>query len=625
MLKSRTGRLLGLAAVLVASASCDGLRTRPPPQGPTAQGWTGEERLDWYSATQGSRLIPYDWLVALEQPGSDRPFLDDAHMAGFRYLPRPGTRLPVGFARDNQDDRRLSRTRLRWKAGQGHDEHWVGMTCSACHTAEITYGDQVIRVDGGPTLADFQGFIEAFNLSLSQTAADPAKWDRFAAAVLGADDTPRNRAMLRRAFARLRSWQAEQLRMNRTPLRYGYGRLDAFGHIYNKVALVASPRNATPNPADAPVSYPFLWNIHQLRRVQYNAAVENSPRRSPFPHGGTFDIGALGRNTGEVIGVFADVVPRRNPGLEGFASSVDVPSLAALEQQLMWLKPPEWPAGFGKIDEGLAAEGEALFRANCESCHLPLRDLTTRVPERMSFFNDASRPEPEPGEPPPPPPPNSAPLTDPWMACNAFTYRSASGALRGLSSDYFGGKELGQTAKLSDMLSATVVGTLVGAKEAVVTSAATTFFLGERRPRVVAPPEAAAPRALERRIEDPRQARLRECMTTPDPLLGYKARPLTGIWATGPFLHNGSVPNLYQLLLPPAQRAASFPVGTREFDPKHVGYSIEPSAPGNTQVFSTVDARGNPIPGNSNAGHDYGNGRLDERGRLALIEYMKKL
>ena len=114
-------------------------------------------------------------------------------------------------------------------------------------------------------------------------------------------------------------------------------------------------------------------------------------------------------------------------------------------------------------------------------------------------------------------------------------------------------------------------------------------------------------------------------MTTPDPLLGYKARPLTGIWATGPFLHNGSVPNLYQLLLPPAQRAASFPVGTREFDPKHVGYSIEETAPGNTQVFSVVDARGAPIPGNSNAGHDYGNGRLTEAQRLALVEYMKKL
>ena len=64
--------------------------------------------------------------------------------------------------------------------------------------------------------------------------------------------------MLRQAFAQLQSWQAAQLRMNQTPLRYGYGRLDAFGHIYNKVALVASPRDATPNPADAPDPVPRM-------------------------------------------------------------------------------------------------------------------------------------------------------------------------------------------------------------------------------------------------------------------------------------------------------------------------------------------------------------------------------
>jgi hypothetical protein len=176
------------------------------------------------------------------------------------------------------------------------------------------------------------------------------------------------------------------------------------------------------------------------------------------------------------------------------------------------------------------------------------------------------------------------------------------------------------------MLTTTVAATLVGKKEDVVTTALRSFLFGDRKPDVVLPREGAAfaPFALGR-AADPREARLRACMQTPDKLLGYKARPLTGIWATGPFLHNGSVPNLYQLLLPPAERVPSFPVGTREFDPKHVGYSIDPSAPGNTQVFSAVDGQGRPIPGNSNGGHDYGNGRLDERGRLALIEYMKKL
>jgi hypothetical protein len=318
-------------AAAIAVAACGAL----PAQEPTVQEWTEAQRSEWYEATQGSRLIPYDWLLALEQPGSDRPFLDDAHVAGFRYLPRTtsfGARLPLGFALDQRDDNGFSRTRLRWKAGQGPDERWVGMNCSACHTAEITYAGRSVRVDGGPTLADFQGFIESLNLALSQTSAEPAKWDHFSAHVLGADDTPANRTMLREAFGQLVSWQATQLRMNHAPLRYGYGRLDAFGHIFNKVALVADAANATPNPADAPVSYPFLWNIHQLGHVQYNAIVENSPLRSPIS-GGTFDVGALGRNTGEVIGVFADVVARRAPGLDGFRSSVDVGSLVALEQR----------------------------------------------------------------------------------------------------------------------------------------------------------------------------------------------------------------------------------------------------------------------------------------------------
>jgi cytochrome c2 len=462
VMKARTRRLLGVLAAVVGAAACTA--TDAQPSGPAAQGWDDGTRLRWYGSSQGSRLIPLDWLMALEQPGSERLFLDDEHMAGFRYLPRPDASLSVGFAVDKQDDSRLSRTRLRWKAGQGREEPWVGMNCSACHTAELAYAGQRFRIDGGPTLADFQGFMEGLNLSYSQTLADQAKWDRFAARVLrGADDTRDNRNRLRRAFARLASWQAEQLRMNRTPLRYGYGRLDAFGHIYNKVALIAvrSPRDATPNPADAPVSYPFLWNIHQLKHVQYNSVVENKPVRSPVS-GATFDIGALGRNTGEVIGVFADVVvPRNIRRLDGFESSVDINNLVGLEQQLERLEPPKWPAGLPPIDEGLAAEGEALFRTNCASCHLPLRagDLATRVPDRISFFNDASQPAPEPGDTPPR---NSPPLTDPWMACNAYTYQSASGAMQGLPSDYVSGAPLGRIANLSSMLDIAVLGTLAG-------------------------------------------------------------------------------------------------------------------------------------------------------------------
>lgn len=97
----------------------------------------------------------------------------------------------------------------------------------------------------------------------------------------------------------------------------------------------------------------------------------------------------------------------------------------------------------------------------------------------------------------------------------------------------------------------------------------------------------------------------------------YKARPLDGIWATAPYLHNGSVPNLYQLLVSGERKP--FYVGTRQFNPKHVG-------------FETDDKSGTWLDigtsGNLNTGHDaftYG-GELDlEQEVWPLIEYMKTL
>ena len=58
----------------------------------------------------------------------------------------------------------------------------------------------------------------------------------------------------------------------------------------------------------------------------------------------------------------------------------------------------------------------------------------------------------------------------------------------------------------------------------------------------------------------------------PQVVQGYKPRPLEGVWATPPFLHNGSIPNLYELLSPAYERSRSFFVGRREFDPVKVGY-----------------------------------------------------
>lgn len=94
----------------------------------------------------------------------------------------------------------------------------------------------------------------------------------------------------------------------------------------------------------------------------------------------------------------------------------------------------------------------------------------------------------------------------------------------------------------------------------------------------------------------------------------YKARPLNGIWATAPFLHNGSVPNLAELLTAPDERRSFFFVGEREYDPVHVGLESDAGP----FRFDTT------LPGNSNAGHAFGS-RLSPPDKEALIEYLKSL
>ena len=107
--------------------------------------------------------------------------------------------------------------------------------------------------------------------------------------------------------------------------------------------------------------------------------------------------------------------------------------------------------------------------------------------------------------------------------------------------------------------------------------------------------------------------------------LAYKARPLDGIWATAPYLHNGSVPSLYELLLPPDRRSREFWVGGRDFDPVNVGYAAADPGDGSGFVLRTHDDAGRVIEGNSNEGHVYGADRFSDDDRRALVEYMKSL
>jgi hypothetical protein len=584
------------------------------------QGWAQDVRNEWWRAPQGSRLIPLEWFSALEVADGKGMFSSSSNLTGLGFLRRPGATendLPIGFAIDAKSDERFSRTRLRWKSNQRSDEKWLGLTCAACHTGAFETGGNVYLVDGAGSMSNFQKFIESFNQALTVTKSDPTKWDRFANRVLGPKRLHADGDKLEAAFSRLLEWQRREARINETLLRYGPGRIDAFGHIYNKVALTLDPMNVNNNPSDAPVSTPFIWRAPQLDRVQYNGVASKKVV-------GGVDIGAVGRNAGEVIGVFGDVVAHESPGVfNGYSSSVRVDQLIGLEQRLAKLRPPKWPGVLGPIDPAKAKVGEALFRTHCASCHTVIArtDLKTPIRTDTFLFNGKGRHHETKATLPPP-------GTDPWMACNAYVKKNSAGVLGGFGSQILTNGKIFSSKDnepLVELLAVTVAAVIADQKTSLLAAAAREAFNLKQPLELEAAiaPAKVDPRTPNRTKE--KRDQYEECMAADSPLLGYSSRPLNGVWATAPYLHNGSVPNMYQLLLPPAERMTQFPIGTIRYDAKVMGFSTAIDAPGNSETFYVLDPSGRYIDGNANSGHDYENDKFTSEQRYQIIEYIKTL
>jgi mono/diheme cytochrome c family protein len=100
---------------------------------------------------------------------------------------------------------------------------------------------------------------------------------------------------------------------------------------------------------------------------------------------------------------------------------------------------------------------------------------------------------------------------------------------------------------------------------------------------------------------------------------GYIVPFLDGIWLRAPYLHNGSVPTLRDLLEPVANRPAEFWRGYDVYDQKRIGFVFDSEEAKRVGTRHDVNAKGG-----GNQGHEYGV-TLPETDKEALIEYMKLL
>ncbi|MBV7549001.1 hypothetical protein KW849_22235 [Pseudomonas sp. PDM26] len=578
--------LLGLvlAVVLYYVANPKLPAWSPPQQVHYLDQWSAADRETYYFTPQGTQVkgLRYDWFTALELPFSQQRFATPEYLARFGFLVDPGQKptpnnpgnLPTGFTRHQNT---------------GSPDVFLDVTCAACHTGELRFKGQAVRIDGGsaqhvlpssvPTLKG-GSFGQALVASLASTYYNPWKFERFARDVLGQDYDARHQQLRKEFKSSLDTFL--KVAWNDThrglyPTEEGPGRTDAFGRIANaSFGDAISPDNY--RVANAPVDYPQLWDMWTFEWVQWNGSAKQP----------------MARNIGEALGVgatlnFFDENDQPLMGDARYPSSVRVRDLHLIEETLRRLKPPAWPEDLlGAIDKPLAAKGRALFVENCAGCHVPhTTQGDGRYVQHLKMI------------------PVEYIGTDPGAANNIADHRFDLTALQWKQAEL---EKLDVEPKPTEPMDLSKMSVTKGL-------AYVTAYVQDRayQDADVAPAERAEMDGFGLPIG------VRE-------LRSYKARPLAGVWATAPFLHNGSVPSIYQLLSPQDERATTFYKGTFEFDPQHLGYRTE--AFNNAFLFDTQ------ITGNHNSGHEFRAGKLGNgvigRGlqpqeRWALLEYLKVL
>ncbi|MBJ3761943.1 hypothetical protein ILP92_04170 [Maribius pontilimi] len=598
------------------------------------QGWADNQRSWWYTTSQGSRLLPLSWALALKTADGQGAMFGQPHLQLLGYLANPVSQdnpdgLPVGFVVDH-DPRRsadlMCDTFPETCRSRTMREPWLGLNCSACHTAEVTHDGRTLRIDGAPAAADFNALVVGTENALRATLDDVDRFSAFAREVIGSTEDWERTSSLAVQMSEQIDWMEKLRRINHGDVAPGPARLDAQGHILTKVSAINGADDpSTAFASDAPASYPFIWNTYQQGKLQWNG-IAGEVIKIPI-RGNVTDIGALVRNTSEVIGVFAHIDANRGYAGLGYDSSVRVREMIGLERLLSSLQSPQWPEDvLGPIDTELAARGGELFEQKCRSCHAHLAPTDIRTPanDRMMSLNRAG--------------------TDVFLACNTYLRRTAAGNMRGQRTFGFVGDKIRSEDSTHLMLVNAAVGAIFGKFDELVSSL---FEQIEPEPEegmmAMAMVNGVPGEVLPGVVDPEKKRRAERCLNADSDLLAYKSRPLNGIWATAPYLHNGSVPTLYDLLLPPVARnfqpdpqffpslpgptgpfrSESFAVGTGLIDTEKVG--VMASGGADDWIFTVRDTAGNIIPGNSNAGHDYGNAALTDEDRFALIEYMKGL
>ncbi|TBA29356.1 di-heme-cytochrome C peroxidase [Rhizobium ruizarguesonis] len=645
----------------------------------------------WFRNLERPEISPFDPIVSralisdgnyLERMGFIAPNKSCDPAAGID-MPKGYGVLPVGFA--------------VLKAGKDPvtgetSPDGLGLTCAACHTGRIFYKGTELRIDGAPAMIDIGNLERIIGLSVCYSDYMPWRKRRLVNALLEErpELTGNERANEKQAieaqltaicdqkiFTKTTREEAILKRRHQTHTEEGFGRLDALNRIGNQVfyenlippakkdatgtdlakeAIELSVLEANFAAYTAPVSFPPIWDVPHFAWAQYDASI--------------FNPGV--RNIGEAIGVSAKVnmTNSTNPSFPLFSSSVDILAIQKIEQLLAGnvspfdgavgfkgLQAPRWEdaSSYFKGDDNwsnqpdeFVSSGRGLYADLCAECHnSPPRDKGIPLEDPKSFWNQKV---------------NWLQVGDEWLLNNkqkpvaaigtdpeqarVLTERTVSiPAQLGIDTRTLM-QECGMARDAALEKSYVLALMAVVAKvrdQAILANAGQngqSTRQADKDAIVGTRANCPNPNVLKlAHFDPPAQFDNPDSIVPPPSYVArphYRARPLDGVWATAPYLHNGSVPTLEDLLLPQNERPMAFCVGPTEFDPKRVGLSVASSGPGELHCAAGITRFDVTERGNSNRGHSFeGDGKTKPSGvigrllkpeeRRDLIAYLKTL
>ena len=614
-----------LLAALLPAAGCGRDRPKPaPPVGSTPavvtalqSGLSPAEQERFYHLAQGSEILPTSWVKAVYSVSTGKPFLEEPQRFGLIADPANANGLPIGLTDALTVDTRMLGI------------HMTGINCSACHVSELTYRGAAMRVDGGPSNFQADLFRNDLTASLKATLHDPVKFVEFL-------------WRLRKEHETANPHLPERIR----------GETNRLVHAVDDLPLTAQ--------RDADAARVMGWARRALEHERDRPAEDILHGLTVSPDSAA-PPGALPRGL-----TYADVAVAADTVVPDEQVSAQSSMLRGAQGNLSPAKHVEAFISDLVLTYRLMKARVASFRRV-----LPPVDSTVAGWGRVDAFGVARN-----SIYPQDTVPLTAPVSYPWLwgfgqqtwfhydgNTNSFMQRNLGEAI-GVGAVYDSARLISTLNPVNIHRLETlgrqirppawpeqVLGRIDRAKaargQALYAANCAKCHEGPGDSLMFAPDAEgtdanrltnfARPMSDGRHFTDWAATFLagleKNAYTTfkvpadsqaawsgPHPSVWrttsrWGSRPMAGVWATAPYLHNNSVPTLYDLLQSPAQRPVTFPMGQREYDPQKVGLSTTVKGP------ATFDTR---VSGNRNTGHEYGTNLTPDE-KAALLEYLKTM